>query len=52
MTGRAYVVARYDVMQTVGQTAWWPSRSSTYWYTAEGWEEEQWIQRFGRGNRL
>jgi hypothetical protein len=43
---------RYDVMQTVGQTAWRLSRSIPYGYTAEGWEEELWIQRFGKGNHL
>jgi hypothetical protein len=38
--GRTYVVARYDVMQIVGQTTWRPSLSNPHGYTAAGWEEE------------
>ena len=50
--GRTYVVARYDVMQKRGQTAWRVSRCNPFGYSAEGWEEEIWIRRYGGGRLL
>jgi hypothetical protein len=50
--GRTYVVARYDVMQTRGQTAWRVSARNPYGYSAEGWKEEVWILRYGGGRLL
>lgn len=34
--GRTYVVARYDVLQRVGETAWRVNKGNPYGCTAEG----------------
>jgi hypothetical protein len=56
--GGTYVVARYDVCQTVGQTAWRPSEGNPFGYSdrtdhgSSAWNEEQWIRKYGVGHHL
>jgi Cysteine-rich secretory protein family len=50
--GYTYVVARYDVIQYSRETPWRLSPSNPHGYTAEGWEEEKWILKYGGGRLL
>lgn len=47
--GRTYIVARYDVMQKVWETAWRVSKGNPFRYTSEGWRRSFVFSGLGGG---